>query len=375
MKVSRLLQGTSKNYRFDEAAEQKPAHDHSFSHVHGTGAPVFRGALGILAVMLLLVTPLFSQEADLDDGLYAKMETSRGTIILFLDHEKAPLTVTNFVGLAEGTIDSSKDGAYYDNLTFHRVVEEFMVQTGDPTGSGSGGPGYTFPDEFHPDLRHTGPGILSMANRGPNTNGGQVFITHIATPWLDDRHAVFGHVVEGMDVVNAIEQGDKIFKVTILRIGSSAGAFKPTQRSFDNMRDDFDDRLGNLAERKRDEDIAAINARWPDADKTRSGIRFIVQESGSGRKKPKDGSKVTVHYTGSLLNDTVFDSSTDRGDPLEFEIGQVIEGWNQMLKDMKRGEKRLAIIPPELGYGEQGYPGIIPPNSFLVFEIELIDFE
>lgn len=332
-------------------------------------------SLHTIAALLLLAAPLFSQQTPLEDGLYAKMETTRGTIILFLEHEKAPLTVANFVGLAEGAIESSKSGPYFDNLTFHRVVEEFMVQTGDPTGTGTGGPGYTFPDEFHPDLRHTGPGTLSMANRGPNTNGSQIFITHVATPWLDDRHAVFGHVVEGMDVVNSIEQGDKIFSVTILRIGPSAEAFRPSQRSFDKMRDEFDDRLADLAKKKREEDLALIDARWPEADKTRSGIRYIVQGSGSGRKKPKDGSTVTVHYTGRLLNETVFDSSRDRGEPLEFEIGQVIEGWNQMLKDMKVGEKRLAIIPPELGYGEQGYPGIIPPNSFLVFEIELIDFE
>ncbi len=330
--------------------------------------------LCISAAILLLTTPLFSQQATLGDGLYAKMETTRGTIILYLEHEKAPLTVANFVGLVEGSIDSSKDGPYYDNLTFHRVVEEFMIQTGDPTGTGSGGPGYSFPDEFHPDLRHTGPGTLSMANRGPNTNGGQVFITHVATPWLDGRHAVFGHVVEGMDVVNAIEQGDKIFKVTILRIGRSAEGFRGTQEFFDNLKEKFDDRLVEMANKAKEDDLATIIARWPEAKKTRSGIRYIIQEQGAGRKKPKNGDAVTVHYTGTLLNGTVFDSSRDRGEPIEFEIGQVIEGWNQMLKDMKRGEKRLAVIPPELGYGEQGYSGVIPPNSFLVFEIELIDF-
>jgi peptidylprolyl isomerase len=320
--------------------------------------------------------PIGAQTADLPDGLYAEMETTRGTIILELEYEKAPLTVANFVGLAEGTLDSVKDHQpYYDNLTFHRVVDDFMIQTGDPTGTGTGGPGYTFPDEFDPSLRHDSPGTLSMANRGPNTNGSQIFITHVATPWLDDRHAIFGHVVKGMEVVNAIEEGDKIFKVTILRIGSAVSDYKVTQRSFNRLKEELEERLAKEAEEKMQADLALIKSQWPDTEKTRSGIRYIIEERGSGRKSPKDGSKVTVHYTGRLLNGTVFDSSRDRGEPLQFVVGQVIEGWNQMLKDMKKGEKRLAIIPPDLGYGVQGYPGIIPGNSFLVFEIELIDFE
>ena len=319
---------------------------------------------------------LGAQERSLEEGLYAKMVTSRGTIILALEYERAPLTVANFVGLAEGTIVSpSKKAPYFDGLTFHRVVEDFMIQTGDPQGSGTGGPGYTFPDEFHPELRHANPGTLSMANRGPDTNGSQIFITHIATPWLDDRHAVFGHVVEGMDVVDAIEQGDKIVSVTILRVGRAAESYSATQRSFDRFKDELDDRNADLAEQKRQKDLEAIDARWPDTRKTRSGIRYIIQRDGSGRQKPKDDSTVTVHYSGSLLNGTVFDSSHDRGEPLQFQVGRVIEGWKQMLKDMKKGEVRLAVIPPELGYGTRGYPGVIPPNSFLVFEIELIDFE
>jgi peptidylprolyl isomerase len=316
----------------------------------------------------------YSQQSGLPSGLFAEMETSKGTIVLALEFEKTPMTVANFVGLAEGTIDSTLGGKpYFDGLTFHRVIDNFMIQTGDPMGNGTGGPGYTFPDEFHPDLRHSGPGILSMANRGPNTNGSQIFITHVATPWLDDKHAVFGHVVEGMDVVNSIEQGDRIIRVTIIRNGEAARNFKVNQRSFDKLKEENDEKQRELAQRKREADIEFIRSSWPDTEQTRSGIRYIVLQEGSGRKSPKDGDPVSAHYTGSLLNGTVFDTS-EGGDPLEFKIGQVIAGWNEMLMDMKKGEIRLAIIPPELGYGARGYPGIIPPNSFLVFEIELVDF-
>lgn len=334
---------------------------------------IFRIAI---ALITLISAGVFAQDENLQDGLYAKMETSKGTIILALEFEKAPLTVANFVGLVEGTIESSRNGQpYYDGLTFHRVVDDFMIQTGDPEGTGSGGPGYTFPDEFHPDLRHTDPGILSMANRGPDTNGSQIFITHVATPWLDDRHAVFGSVVNGMDVVNSIVQGDTITRVTILRIGSAASGFRVTQRSYERLIKEAEESVTRRMEEQRDQDLALINERWPEAKETRSGIFYIVKESGQGRKKPRDGSQVVVHYQGALLNGTVFDSSIERGEPLEFGVSQVIQGWQEMLKDMKKGEKRTAIIPPELGYGAQGYPGVIPPDSFLVFEIELIDFE
>ncbi len=137
----------------------------------------------------------------------AIFETNRGTIEIELYDEKTPKTVANFEKLVA-------DG-YYDGLSFHRVIDDFMVQGGCPQGTGTGGPGYTFEDEFDPELKHDGPGVLSMANAGPNTNGSQFFITHVATPWLDGKHSVFGKVTSGMDVVNSIVQGDSMSKVTV----------------------------------------------------------------------------------------------------------------------------------------------------------------
>ena len=174
-------------------------------------------------------------DAQLGDGLFARLSTSRGDIVVRLEFQKTPLTVCNFVALAEGKMNAAKGKPFYDGLVFHRVIADFMIQGGDPEGSGRGGPGYRFRDEILPSLKHDGPGVLSMANAGPGTNGSQFFITHKATPWLDGKHTVFGRVVDGQKVVDAIKQGDKINKITIVRNGQAANDFKTDQAAFDAL--------------------------------------------------------------------------------------------------------------------------------------------
>lgn len=182
----------------------------------------------LIVLMTITATAQKNQYKDMEDGLYAELKTNKGVILLKLEYQATPLTVANFVGLAEGVIknDAKPLGTpFYDGLIFHRVIPNFMIQGGDPLGSGMGGPGYKFKDEIVDTLKHSGPGILSMANAGKATNGSQFFITHVATPWLDGKHTVFGHVVTGQDVVNAIVNGDKIETVIIIRIGKDAKKF------------------------------------------------------------------------------------------------------------------------------------------------------
>ena len=310
---------------------------------------------------------------NLGDGLFARITTNRGDIIVRLEYQRTPITVTNFVALAEGNMANHSGKRYYDGLTFHRVIADFMIQGGCPQGTGTGGPGYRFPDEFHPQLRHNRAGILSMANAGPGTNGSQFFITHGPTPHLDNRHTVFGQVVQGQSVVDAIRQGDKIERITIIRNGTEANAFKADQDNFDRLLREAESSAAAGPAAQRQADIARINSMYPNTQTTSSGIRYIIQREGSGGR-PARGRTVNVHYTGRLLDGTVFDDSRNRGQPLEFQVGtgRVIPGWDESVMAMRIGERRLVIIPPELGYGDRGAGGVIPPNSFLIFEMELI---
>lgn len=308
----------------------------------------------------------------MQNGLYAKFNTSKGSILVNLEFKKTPGTVGNFVGLAEGNMENSakKQGTpYYDGLKFHRVIPDFMIQGGCPQGTGTGNPGYKFDDEFHPDLKHSGPGILSMANAGPGTNGSQFFITHVETPWLDGKHTVFGNVVEGRDIVDAVAQGDIIDTIEIIRVGEDAEQFNAIEafRTFEGAREK---RLE--AERKAmKEQLDKLSAGF---DETNSGLRYKIIQKGDGKKAEK-GDKVSVHYKGQLADGTVFDSSYKRNQPLDFQVGvgQVISGWDEGICLLNVGDKARLVIPSDLGYGSAGAGGVIPPNATLVFDVELMD--
>lgn len=319
-----------------------------------------------------------AEKTKMKNGLYAVLNTDKGEIVLELFYKQVPLTVTNFVGLAEGTKESNKPKGtqFYDGLKFHRVIKDFMIQGGDPEGTGRGGPGYCFPDEFDPDLKHDGPGVLSMANSGPNTNGSQFFITHKATPWLNNKHSVFGKVVSGQDVVDKIQMNDIMKTVKILRVGEKAKEFKADQATFEKLESALNKKISEKKQEETKKQAAVIKEKWPNAERTDSGLMYVVSKQGKG-PKPQKGQMVKAHYTGTLLNGKKFDSSRDRGIPFEFPVGvrRVIPGWDEAFLDMKKGEKRVLIIPHPLAYGERGYPPVIPPKATLVFDVELIDFK
>jgi len=308
----------------------------------------------------------------MNNGLYAKFNTTKGEILVNLEFEKTPGTVGNFVALAEGNMENDvkpQGTPYYDGLKFHRVIADFMIQGGCPQGTGTGNPGYKFEDEFHPELKHDKPGVLAMANSGPATNGSQFYITHIETPWLDNKHSVFGNVVEGQDIVDTISQGDILTTVEIIRVGDQAEKFNAIEafRTFEGAREE---RISN--ELKEQEEIMEKAAAG--FEKTNSGLRYKILQKGNGKQAVK-GDLVSVHYKGQLLDGTVFDSSYKRNQPLDFNIGlgQVIAGWDEGIQLLKVGDKARFVIPSELAYGSSGAGGDIPPDAILIFDVELMN--
>ena len=308
----------------------------------------------------------------MENGIYAKFNTTKGEILVKLTHDKTPGTVGNFVGLAEGQLenDHKKQGnPYYDGLKFHRVIPDFMIQGGCPQGTGVGGPGYQFDDEVHPELTHNGPGVLSMANAGPGTNGSQFFITHVETPWLDGKHTVFGHVYAGQEVVDTVAQGDTIESLEIVRVGEEAENWNAIEafRTFEGAREK---RLA-AAKAAREAELDKLATGF---EKTASGLRYQKIQEGSGIQAEK-GKTVSVHYKGQLSDGTVFDSSYKRNQPIDFTlgIGQVIPGWDEGISLLKVGDKARFVIPSDLAYGSRGAGGVIPPDATLVFDVELVN--
>lgn len=359
--------------------------------------------LTYLSLVLILITGCKSGKyADLGDGIYADIQTNKGDIVVKLYHEATPITVANFVSLAEGdspfVSDNYKEKKYYDGLTFHRVMKDFMIQGGDPLGNGSGGPGYKFKDEFVDSLKHTGKGILSMANPGPNANGSQFFITHKATPWLDGKHTVFGEVVVGIPVVDTIA-GVKVLPpnkpevdvvmntVEIIRNGKEAKQFDAVQI----LSDYFEEEEARQAafQQMKDEFVAETQEQIGAAEETDSGLKIFSIKQGNG-EQPKIGQKVNVLYAGYFVNGDLFDSNyeavakkyntfdqnrKDQGGYEPFPMlyspeAQLVPGFREGLQTMKVGDKVRLFIPPHLGYGDKNY-GPIPANSTLVFDLEI----
>ncbi|AWG25629.1 peptidylprolyl isomerase [Flavobacterium kingsejongi] len=353
--------------------------------------------LGVLALFFSCNTAT-KTETDPGDGIFAEVQTNKGKILLQLEFEKAPITVANFISLAEGKnpfVKADKKGKpFYDGLKFHRVIPNFMIQGGDPEGNGSGGPGYKFKDEFVPELKHDKPGILSMANSGPTTNGSQFFITHNATPWLDGKHTIFGHVVEGQDVVNAIAQDDVIQKITIIRKGKDAKKFD-TVKVFKTYFDEEAVAQKKNAEKSaaiKTEKVAAFAALKKTAVKSDTGLEYAITQKGNG-KKPANGATYYVAYSGFLEDGSLFDSSSEEVEksygkfnpqkaegggyqPFPFVAGTktgLIPGFLEGLEKLSYGEKATLFIPSYLAYGERGAGGVIPPNANIIFEVQLLE--
>jgi cyclophilin family peptidyl-prolyl cis-trans isomerase len=365
------------------------------------------------------------------EGIFAEIYTNKGKIALQLEFQKTPITVANFITLAEGknefVTNDRKGKPYYDGLKFHRVIANFMIQGGCPLGTGAGDPGYKFKDEFDPSLKHDKPGILSMANSGPATNGSQFFITHKDTPWLNNKHSVFGHVIEGQKVVDAIAQDDVIEKVVIVRKGKLAKNFNAEKVFSEYMKikpeldkkeaeenrikaeaaakleaekrqkeaeakaiadKEMKEKLGPLLAAKVAE-LAALKAK---STTTPSGLQYSILQKGTG-VKPTEGKDIYVHYAGYLEDGTLFDSSYEAINkmygkfdqnranqngyqPFPFKYGSkggLIPGFLEGINNMNFNDKAIFFIPANLGYGERGAGNVIPPNSNIIFEVEILE--
>lgn len=356
---------------------------------------------------------------DTKEGIFAEIETSKGKINIKLEYLKTPVTVANFISLAEGTnpqvAEKFKGKRFFDGLKFHRVIKDFMIQGGDPDGNGSGGPGYAFKDEFT-DAKFDRAGILAMANSGPKTNGSQFFITHKDTPWLNGKHTIFGYVITGQDVVNAIAQDDVMTKITITRKGDAAKKFDATKvfTTYFAGKADEDKKQAELnaeaAKKQAELDAqkkseyaskfgpvmaaksASLASQKQTATKTASGLQYAIIKKGEG-KKPAEGTQVYIHYAGYLEDGSLFDSSYEevnktcgkfdqaRADqngyqPFPFQYGNkggLIPGFIEGLNLMSFGDKAVFFIPSNLGYGERGAGTVIPPNTNIIFEVELLE--
>jgi len=365
--------------------------------------------ISLFIILILSFISCKDSHSDLKDCLYAEIETNKGNILVQLKFEKTPVTVANFVTLAEGNNnyveEKFKGKPFYNNLKFHRVIADFMIQGGDPLGDGSGDTGYKFKDEIT-DLTFDKGGILAMANSGPATNSSQFFITHKETPWLNGLHTIFGHVVEnGMETVNAIVQNDDIKSITIIRKGEAAKKFdavKVFSNFFANEEQNLKKQALVEAQNKKfylekykpviDAKIAYFNKLRETCVTTKSGLQFTIVKKGNG-KKPVAGADIYINYAGFLEDGTLFDTSlenvaTNFGKfdqqrananqyvPIPFQAGKkdgMIPGFIEGIENISFGDKAVLFIPARLGYGEAGAGNVIPSNANIIFEIELLE--
>ena len=328
-----------------------------------------------MRLLLVIFSLLFStlSFAEKDDGIYAHINTNKGEIIVKLTYKKTPLTVINFISLSEGTKNSNKELGvpFYDGLFFHRVIDDFMIQGGDPKGDGTGGPGYRFADEFT-DLIHDRPGVLSMANSGPNTNGSQFFITHVPTPWLDGKHSVFGFVVDGMDVVNLIKQGDTLENISIERIGDEANQFIANEESFNSRVAIANEAIIAQKKLRQIEFENYANSTYPDAYKNESGYFTIINNQGDGNLV-SNGQIVSVDIALKANSGQVM---REAGSPIQFTLGsrEIISIIDSNVLEMSIGESRTILATYEYVFGEAP-SGNIPQDSFIIFDLVLISVE
>lgn len=362
-----------------------------------------------VCALILGMTGCKEDYPDLEDGMYAEFNTSKGTFLAELYYEQTPITVANFVSLAEGKSHSLLDSTYrgknfYDGLVFHRVIKDFMIQSGDPLGTGQGNPGYRFPDEIVDTLTHDSKGILSMANAGPGTNGSQFFVTLAPTPWLDGRHTVFGKVVQGMEVVDSIGQVEtgerdrplqevKIESVKIIRKGKDAKDFDAPQ-VFERKLEDIkaeEEATTARQEARRTEDAERFLALKENAEELESGLQIHYLEKGDG-PKPGDDDMVQLIYEGYFSDGRIFDTNREelarelgvfnqaRKDQNGYEpmvtpygpAAQMIPGFKEGMQQLRVGDKAIVYIPSHLAYGPAGAGEIIPPDSDLIFVIEMV---
>lgn len=388
-----------------------------------------KNILKTVALTLSFITFGVAQDKK-QDGIFAEINTTKGTIVVELAFKKTPITVANFISLAEGknsqVKEALKEKPYYDGLKFHRVIPQFMIQGGCPDGNGTGDPGYKFVDELS-YLTHEGAGILSMANSGPGTNGSQFFITHKETSWLDGKHTVFGKVISGQEVVDAIVQNDVINTIKIIKNGKEAKKFKAekifkdyfsnkeendkiqaeknevTKKALAEITAEKQRKQAELEDQKRKaleaklvtvkaEKVASLQKLKATSTKTASGLHYVITKKGAG-KKPVEGTDIYIHYAGYFEDGALFDSSYEEISklygkfdqnrasqngyaPFPFKFGNkggLIPGFLEGVNMMNFGDKVTLFIPSNLGYGENGAGGVIPPNANLIFELEVLE--